>query len=252
MKLRYFAITAVVVGLSGPAFAQTGSGQQTAANAPAGQAAVVTTPSDNPRGWMASGFIGTNFGSSRSSSVDLANIEDLNTNNSTSVNFGGQVGYLARGRIGGEFLADFSPGLGTFDNVLFERSPDVNSYMFNLIAAAPFGHAHSYDPYISGGIGAVTLNSTIFVSDPTRTPNINTIATTTASGSRFGWNLGGGVMAWSEKNWGFRGDMRYYATGSNSSDVVLDLNHIDDVEFSRLELSGISFWKANAGIAFRW
>jgi opacity protein-like surface antigen len=201
---------------------------------------------------MASGFIGTNFGSSRSSSVDLANIEDLNTNNSTSVNFGGQVGYLARGVIGGEFLADFSPGLGTFNNLLFERSPDVNSYMFNLIAVAPFGHAQSYDPYISGGIGAVTLNSTIFVTDPTRTPNLNAIATETASGSRFGWNLGGGVMAWSEKNWGFRGDVRYYATGSDSRDTILDLNNIDEVEFTRLELSGISFWKANAGIAFRW
>lgn len=253
MKLRGFVITAVVVGLAGPAFAQTGSGQQPAANPPASQAVAVVTPADdNTRGWMASGFIGTNFGSSRSSSVNLANIEDLNTNNSTSVNFGGQVGYLARGVIGGEFLADFSPGLGTFNNVLFQRSPNVNSYMFNLIAVAPFGHAQSYDPYISGGIGAVTLNSTIFVTDPTRTPNLNALATQTASGSRFGWNLGGGVMAWSEKNWGFRGDVRYYATGSNSADTVLDLNNIDDVEFTRLELSGISFWKANAGIAFRW
>jgi len=252
MKLRGFAISAVVVGLAGPAFAQTGSGQQPAANPPASQAAVVTTTSDAHRGWMASGFIGTNFGSSRSSSVDLANIEDLDSNNSTSVNFGGQVGYLARGVIGGEFLADFSPGLGTFNNVLFERSPDVNSYMFNLIAVAPFGHAQSYDPYISGGIGAVTLNSTIFVTDPTRTPNLSAIATETASGSRFGWNLGGGVMAWSEKNWGFRGDVRYYKTSSDSRDTVFDLNNIDEVEFTRLELSGISFWKANAGIAFRW
>jgi hypothetical protein len=73
--------------------------------------------------------------------------------------------------IGGEFLADFSPGLGTFDNVLFEKSPNVNSYMFNLIAVAPFGHAHSYDPYFSGGIGVVTLNSDIFTVDPTRCTN---------------------------------------------------------------------------------
>ena len=58
MKLAGFVITAVVVGLSGPAFAQTGSGQQTAANPPAAQAAVVNTSSDNPRSWMASGFIG--------------------------------------------------------------------------------------------------------------------------------------------------------------------------------------------------
>jgi Outer membrane protein beta-barrel domain len=253
MKLADFVITAVVVvGLSGPAFAQTGSGQQSPTNAPVNQA-VANTSSDNPRGWMASGFIGTNFGSSRSTSVDLSSIEDVNTNSSTSVNFGGQVAYLARRVIGGEFLADFSPGFGIFDNALFQESPNVNSYMFNLIAAAPFGQVHSVDPYVSGGIGAVTLRSTIFTLDPTRTPNINAIATETVSGSRFGWNLGGGVMAWSEKNWGFRGDARYYATTSGNNTDVLDLDHIGDgAVFTRLALSGISFWKANAGVAFRW
>jgi hypothetical protein len=251
MRTAGFVTIAVVVGLSGPAFAQTGSGQQSAANPPVGQA--TTNPSsDNPRGWMASGFIGTNFGSGRSTSVNLTAIEDLNTNNSTSVNFGGQVGYLARGVIGAEFLADFSPGFGIFDNALFQQSPDVNSYMFNLIAAAPFGQVQSVDPYVSGGIGAVTLHSDIFTLDPTRTPNINAIATESVSGSRFGWNLGGGIMAWSEKNWGFRGDVRYYKTTSGNNDV-LDLNDIGDgTVFTRLALSGISFWKVNAGVAFRW
>jgi hypothetical protein len=257
MKLRGFVITAVVVGLSGPAFAQTGtqtgSGQQPAATPPASQAVAILTPADdNPRGWMASGFIGTNFGGSRKSNVDLAQIEDLDTNTSTSVNFGGQVGYLARGVIGGEFLADFSPGLGGFDNLLFKNPPNLNSYMFNLIAVAPFGAADSYDPYISGGIGAVTLSSTIFTVNPTLAPNLNALATDTVNGTRFGWNIGGGVMAWSEKNWGFRGDVRYYATNSHNADVF-DLNNIGDGSaFTDIELSGIRFWKANAGVAFRW
>ena len=135
---------------------------------------------------------------------------------------------------------------------IFAESPNVNSYMFNLIAVAPFGHADSYDPYISGGIGAVTISSTIFTVDPTRTTNLNALATDTINGTRFGWNIGGGVMAWSEKNWGFRGDVRYYATNSHNTDAVFDLNNIDEVEFTRRELSGISFWKANAGVAFRW
>jgi hypothetical protein len=105
---------------------------------------------------MASGFIGTNFGSGRSNRVDLSAIEDFNANNSTSVNFGGQVGYLARGAIGGEFLADFSPGLGTFNNVLFAQSPNVNSYMFNLIAAA----LDTPSCILLGGVGWVTMNLT--------------------------------------------------------------------------------------------
>jgi hypothetical protein len=258
MKLAGFAITAAVVaGLSGPASAQEGSGagssQQTATNPPAPNLQpLAQTSSDGGRNWMVSGFIGTNFGSSRNNdNGELFGLENFNSS-STSANFGGQVAYLGRGVIGGEFLADFSPSIGTFNNVLFENSPNVNSYMFNAIAVAPFGHAHSYDPYLSGGIGWVTLNATIFTIDPTLAPNISAIGTESVSGSRFGWDLGGGVMAWSEKNWGFRGDVRYYRTTSNTSDV-LDLNNIGNGDVcTRVELSGISFWKANAGLSFRW
>jgi hypothetical protein len=263
MKLAGFVITALVVGLSGTAFAQAGSGQQAAANPPAAQAAAtssnqapVVTSSDGPRNWMATGYIGSNFSSTRTGTVDLdlSRIENLDANNSTSVNYGFQVAYVGRGVIGGEFLADFSPGLGIFNNALFTQAPDVNSYMFNLIAVAPFGHAHTYDPYLSGGIGSVSLKSTIFTVDPTVTPHTSTaIRTEDVSGSRFGWNLGGGFMAWSEKNWGFRADVRYYATTSGSNTEVFDIDNIGDgAVFSRVVLSGISFWKVNAGMGFRW
>src|SRR6476619_6729435 len=99
MKLAGFVITAVVVGLSGSAFAQGGSSQHSVTT-PANQA-VANTSSDDFRSWMVSGFIGTNFGSGRSTTVDLSAIEDLNTNNSTSFNWGAQVAYLGRGVIGG-------------------------------------------------------------------------------------------------------------------------------------------------------
>jgi hypothetical protein len=251
MKLRSFAITAVVVGLSGPAFAQTGSGQQTAANTPASQAAAVTTTSDNPRHWMASGFLGTNFGSNRTNNLDLTGLETFDSG-TTSANFGGQVAYLARGVIGGEFLAEFSPRLNTFNNVLFDRSPNVNTYMFNLIAAAPFGSVKSFDPYISGGIGWVGMHADIFTANPVGVQDINTIPTQSVSAQKFGWDLGGGVMAWSEKNWGFRGDLRYYRSTSSGTDTF-DVNNIGNGDnFTLAELSGVSFWKANAGIGFRW
>jgi hypothetical protein len=244
MKLVGFVITAVVLGLSGPAFAQGASSTNPPAN--------TNTSYDDNRNWLASGFIGTNFSSSRDTSVDLSRIEDLNTNNSTSFNWGGQVAYLGRGVIGGEFLADFSPGDGSFNNVLFQQSPSLNSYMFNAIAVAPFGHAHSFDPYVSGGVGWVRMSGDIFTVDPTRFQNVAALQTESVSGSKFGWDLGFGGMAWSEKNWGFRGDVRYFKTGTNNNDVF-DLNNIGDGSvFSRVELSGISFWKANAGLSFRW
>jgi hypothetical protein len=249
MRIGDFVITAaIVVGLSAPALAQQGSAQ--AAQTP--NPAVTSGPSDDARNWMVSGFIGTNFGSSRNNdNVQLLDLERFESS-STSATFGGQVAYLGRGVVGGEFLAEFSPSIGTFNNILFDGSPNVNTYMFNAIAAAPFGRAHSYDPYISGGIGWVRLNADIFTLDPTGIRDISTIGTESVGGSKFGWDLGGGVMAWSERRWGFRGDLRYYRTGSNDTDVF-DLNNIGNGDaFTRVELSGISFWKANAGLAYRW
>ena len=257
MRFADFAIAAAVVaGLSAPALAQEGSGSagsaQHPATAPPANQAAAQTSSDDHRNWMASGFIGTNFGSSRNETrLELAGLENFDTS-TTSANFGGQVAYLGQGIIGGEFLADFSPRTSTFNNVLFERSPTVNSYMINAIAVAPGGYSRTVDPYLSGGVGWVTLNATIFTLDPTLAPDINAIGTESVSGSRFGWDLGGGVMAWSEKNWGFRGDVRYYRTTSNTTDV-LDLNNIGNGDtFTTVELSGVHFWKANAGVSFRW
>ncbi len=158
--------------------------------------------------------------------MDLSNIEDFERNAGTGLNFGAQLAYLGRGVIGGEFLMDFSPGNDTLDNALFESSPDLNSYMFNLIAVAPFGRAQRFDPYISGGIGAVTLNANIFTFNPIVNPllaNAANVATENISGSRFGWDLGGGLMAWSPKNWGFRGDIRYYKTGGEDETDVFDI-----------------------------
>ena len=123
----------------------------------------------------------------------------------------------------------------------------------NSVDEALSGHAKRVDPYISGGIGVVTLDATIFTVNPlVVNPLLTTLETQNVSGSRFGWDVGGGLMAWSEKNWGFRADVRYYKTGGNDADVF-DIDDIGDGSlFSRVELSGLSFWKANAGIGFRW
>ena len=108
MKLVAFVITAVVLGLSQPTFAQGGSGQPNAT--PAANQAVVNTPSsDYTRNWMVSGFLGTNFSTSRNTENLGSLADDLAVDGTTSANFGGQVAYLARRVLGGEFLADFSP-----------------------------------------------------------------------------------------------------------------------------------------------
>jgi hypothetical protein len=78
---------------------------------------------------------------------------------------------------------------------------------------------------------------------------ITTIETAAADGSRFGGNIGGGVMGFSGR-WGFRGDIRYYKTSVDNNVNVID--NTPESIFAQEVLSGLAFWKANVGVAFRW
>ena len=110
-----------------------------------------TTTDDTASGWLsptqsrwtAAGFVGANYGASATGS---------------SVDFGGQLGYLYRGIIGGEFLADFAPRFNVANAFLADR-PNVNAYMANVILAAPFGTEAAIQPYVSAGVGGIQLRS---------------------------------------------------------------------------------------------
>ena len=248
MRLGVFVIaTAVAAGLSGTAMAQEGSAQPVAQPvAPAVPNPLANTGYNAHTGdhWVASAYVGTNFGSGRNNDLDL-----IDTNNSTtSINFGGQAAYLWGGYVGAEALVDFAPSF-ELSNVLFEKHPLVNSYMANGIVAAPFGSNNQYLPYLSGGLGAIQLRSTIFVLDPTDAPDINLIGTISADGTRFGGDIGGGIMGFAGK-WGFRGDVRYFKTSVDNNVDLTDLGNGN--LFTQGVLSGLAFWKANVGVAFRW
>src|SRR5262249_62016269 len=114
MRLAALAFTAAVVaGLSAPAMAQEGSAQAVQTNPPVSNTAAPVTNNnagyDSSDHWLASGFVGTNFGSgfSGGSSSNPLGIDTSNTN--SSINFGGQIGYLWGGWVGVEALVDFSP-----------------------------------------------------------------------------------------------------------------------------------------------
>ena len=54
----------------------------------------------------------------------------------SSFDWGGQIGYLWRGVVGGEFLANFTPSLGINTvGVLFDN-PKVSSYMVNAVGVS--------------------------------------------------------------------------------------------------------------------
>jgi opacity protein-like surface antigen len=183
--------------------------------------------------WLASGYVGSTF--NQSSDVDPNIIDE------TSLNFGGQIAYLWAGKIGAEFLADFSPGFKV-NSLLVSDDPFASSYMFNVIAVAPFGSEWRVQPFVSGGIGGVRVSA-----DVLNNPLLINSDTTTGHDRRWGSNLGGGLMAFAG-NVGFRGDVRYFRTGTDdhfNSDVLAD-------QVAGSFINGLSFWRANVGVAFRW
>jgi hypothetical protein len=59
----------------------------------------------------------------------------------------------------------------------------------------------------------------------------------------FGWNAGGGFMAYFGDHVGIRGDLRYFSNFSDSSDVGFDNFDFD--------LGTLKFWRASIGLVLR-
>jgi hypothetical protein len=209
------ALLAVAVA-AGPARAQ----DQTP---PAATASVGTNTGTGTNQWIASGVVGSTF----ARSADSANVD-----------FGGTLGYLWNGMLGAEFLAGFAPRF-TPNTALSSTRTDVNNYMVNAVAALPIGDESRVQPFLSGGVGALTLS----VSDSNNPGQIFE-----SSQSKFGGNIGGGIMAFMG-SWGIRGDLRYFSTiGGSSTTLVGTPSSTNQISL----LNSLSFWRANIGVAFRW
>jgi hypothetical protein len=178
--------------------------------------------------WTASGFVGSAFGDQ----VDGSHLD-----------FGGSLGYLWRGAIGPEFLAGFSPNFDLANNILTEQ-PQINSYMVNLMAAAPLGEDGQWQPFISGGLGSITLNADT-LANPGDLGDNAIEEQLDPDASQFGGNIGFGVMGYSGPV-GVRADVRYFRG--------FDRDNLDEGESApgQAILSGLDFWRANVGLAFRW
>lgn len=179
-----------------------------------------------PSHWTAAGFVGSNFGAA---------------SNSSSVDFGGQVGYLYRGIVGGEFLADFAPNFN-LNNALLSDMPNVNAYMANAIVAVPIGSDGQLQPYISAGFGGVQLRSNV-LSDAAIPLNAQSNTQIKPGG-----DIGFGLMGFA-RSVGIRGDVRYFR--AFTSNTTTTGSTITDV-FAQNLLSGLDFWRANIGVALRW
>jgi hypothetical protein len=101
--------------------------------------------------WVASGFIGSSFSTS---SNTFQNTLESDNSVPAGLTYGGQVGYLWHGIVGGEFIADFAPDVG-FDSILLASQPHVNSYMGNVIGAYPLARTGTISPISRAASGAL-------------------------------------------------------------------------------------------------
>ncbi len=218
----YVLAAALTFGVTGSAMAQTTPSSTATTQA--------TTYGETVSHWVASGFVGGGF----NASADDPRIQE----NGGGVAFGGQVGYLWRGMVGPEFLVDWAP---TFDaNALFiDGNVHVFSYMANAIGAIPLGADGQFQPFISGGFGAIQMAADI----------INPLDNTTASNSNAQWgtNIGGGLMAFTNSRFGLRGDVRYYHSFEDTN-----LHGSPGDQLVESLVSNIHYWRATGGLSFRW
>jgi hypothetical protein len=227
MRISAYVITAALAaGLPGAAMAQ--SQPQPPAAVPVAASAPIAGPVQSH--WLLTGFVGSNFSG--------------NTVVDPSPSFGGQIAYLWRGVFGGEAIADFAPGFN-INNVFLAENPRMNAYMGNAIFAMPIGHEGQWQPYVSGGAGTVSLRAVVFNAF---LPGVGGLGTTTSEQSKFGWDVGGGLMGFKGLI-GFRADVRYFKTDTN---LNLSNQTTSVGVFEDTLLTGLSFWRANIGIALRW
>lgn len=255
-------VLALFVGVPAAAGAQPTAGDQSTGG--------IITPDAESR-WIVSGFVGSNFARNAAES---------------STEFGGSVGYLWKGKFGAEFDAGFTPSFQLQSNFFgLGIEPQINSYMVNGVAAVPLGGDAAWQPYVSAGAGAISLRS----GDEGEAANF-----LDPNGTKFGGNVGGGLMGFSG-SWGFKADVRYYrAAGEYQTSVptltttapsvstpspgpspspaptpaptpptpyavagattaqVTPLPGVTSKQLVDTALSGLAFWRANVGVAFRW
>jgi Outer membrane protein beta-barrel domain len=180
--------------------------------------------------WLASGFVGGGF----DANGDSPNIDS----NSGSVALGGQVGYLWHGIVGPEFLFEWAPNFNAFESSLISSDTNMTSYMANAIATYPLGADGQFLPFASGGYGRIRASA-----------DVEGIGGNTASASNgeWGWNVGGGLMAFASSRWGVRGDVRWYKANTDDN-----FNGTPGENLIQGLISGLSYWRATGGVSFRW
>jgi opacity protein-like surface antigen len=193
-----------------------------------GALALMLVPSTaSAQSWFFSPFLGGNFGGN----ADFGDFPDDDDAVERRMDFGATLGWNPK-VVGFEIDLGFSPNF--FQDTAGDRNfefgdSNVTTFMGNLLLSAPPGSG--VRPYASAGLGIIRA------SVQSGTGLFNDLST-----NDLGINLGGGLNANFNDNFGIRGDLRYFRSlQDNESDNDLDLS-----------LGSFDFWRGTVGLTFRW
>ena len=182
--------------------------------------ATMLSPAAASADWLFTPNIGGGFGGNASGREHLS--------------YGASIGWMGAGVLGWEADFAYTPEFfeGDDDDIDVFDSSNVTTFMVNAILGAPVGGTSGggFRPYFSGGLGLM------------QTRVVETGTLFEVDNSEFGINLGGGVMGFVSDHLGFRGDLRYFRQLSDP---------VEDNEFD-IGLGDLDYWRASAGITFRW
>jgi opacity protein-like surface antigen len=182
--------------------------------------ALLLVPGTARADWLFTPNVGAGFGGDASGREHLT--------------WGASIGWMGAGVFGWE--ADFAMTPEFFeaedgDLDAFDSS-NVTSFMANALIGIPIGgqQGPGFRPYVVGGVGVI--QSSIEDAD----------ALFEVDNSEFGFNLGAGAMGFATDHVGFRGDVRYFRS-------LADPEEDNEFDFG---VGNFDFWRATAGITFRW
>jgi opacity protein-like surface antigen len=183
---------------------------------------LMSIPAQARADWIFTPFIGANL----HQDDDTLGVD---TKNGT-VNFGASLAWMGAGVFGVELDFGYAPNFFEQENAsTFDGN--VTTLMGNLIVGIPIGGqtGGGVRPYVSGGVGLIK----------SRLDDVEDFFD--VDESSFGINAGGGVMIFFTDGVGIRGDLRYFRSFNN-----IDENDLD------LSLGSFDFWRASAGVSFRF
>jgi opacity protein-like surface antigen len=192
---------------------------------------LVAAPAPAAADWLITPFIGANF----AGNARFGDFNDFEDEFERRVDMGASIGWMGAGIVG--FEADFGWSPNFFEDTAgsgnFEFGDNhLTTLMGNVLVGAPVGgqSGPGLRPYGTAGVGLI--RSRIEGGDFFDDLDTNDL----------GFNVGFGVHGFFTDNVGIRGDVRYFRSLADDE---------PDDEFD-LALSDFDFWRASAGITFRF